>query len=200
MSRVRYAALFLFTTAWAYAQTTGAATIVGTVTDNTGAVIAGAKITVVSPSMGFNFEGVTNSEGYYLVPYLRPGAYNLTVESQGFKKYVRSGIELRTNEQPRIDVVLDVGSVADSVEVQASAPLLETETTISGGIMEGKTIVKIPIMQKLTFRILPYLPNTQVINGLHLNGQRERSMGYSLDGLGAKEPVTGANVTPRSLD
>ena len=139
MSRVRYAALFLFTTACAYAQTTGAATIVGTVTDNTGAVIAGAKITVVSPSMGFNFEGVTNSEGYYLVPYLRPGAYNLTVESQGFKKYVRSGIELRTNEQPRIDVVLDVGSVADSVEVQASAPLLETEPPAGSLIVVGAT-------------------------------------------------------------
>ncbi|HEU0119634.1 MAG TPA: carboxypeptidase regulatory-like domain-containing protein [Bryobacteraceae bacterium] len=175
-----------------FAQTTGSATIVGTVTDNTGAVIPGAKVIVVSPAMGFNFEGITNNEGYFLVPYLRPGAYNLTVESQGFKKYVRTGIELRTNAQPRIDVALEVGSVADSVEVEAAAPLLETETTISGGIMEGKTIVKIPVMQKLTFRILPYLPNTQVINGLHLNGQRERSMGYNLDGLGAKEPVTGA--------
>ena len=58
--------------------------------------------------------------------------------------------------------------------------------------MEGQTIVKIPILQKLTFRILPYLPDTQVINGLHINGQRERAMGYNLDGLGAKEPVTGA--------
>ena len=192
MSRFLMASLLAISVAATYAQTTGSATIVGTVSDNTGAVIPAAKITIVSPSMGFNFEATTNADGYYFVPYLRPGAYNMTVESQGFKKYVRTGIELRTNEQPRLDVILDVGSVADSVEVQASAPLLETETTISGGIMEGKTIVKIPIMQKLTFRILPYLPNTQVINGLHLNGQRERAMGYSLDGLGAKEPVTGA--------
>ena len=78
------------------------------------------------------------------------------------------------------------------MEVQGATPLLETETTVAGGIMEGKTVVKIPILQKLTFRILPYLPDTQVINGLHLNGQRERAMGYNLDGLGAKEPVTGA--------
>ena len=189
----------------AYAQTTGSATIVGTVTDNTGAVIPGAKIAIVNPSMGFNFAGVTNGDGYYFVPYLRPGSYNLTVESQGFKKYVRNGIELRTNEQPRIDIALEVGSVAESVEVVGSAPLLETETTISGGLMEGNTIVKIPIMQKLTFRVLPYLPNSQVINGLHLNGQRERAMGYSMDGLGAKEPVTGAvgstnRVITSSLD
>jgi len=192
MFRPLTACLLVVNLTAAFAQTTGSATIVGTVTDNTGAVISDAKIAIVNPSMGFNFAGATNSDGYYFVPYLRPGVYNLSVEAPGFKKYVRSGIELRTNEQPRIDVVLEVGSVAESVEVQASAPLLETETTISGGIMEGQTIVKIPIMQKLTFRILPYLPDTQVINGLHINGQRERAMDYSLDGLGAKEPVTGA--------
>ena len=116
----------------------------------------------------------------------------MTVEAQGFKKYLREKIELRTNDQPRIDVKLEVGNVSESVEVTGATPLLETETTVSGGIMEGQTIVKIPILQKLTFRILPYLPDTQIINGLHLNGQRERAMGYNLDGLGAKEPVTGA--------
>ncbi len=176
----------------AHAQTTGQATLVGTVTDTTGAVIPTAKVHVVSNETGFTFEGLTNTEGYYYVPYLRPGTYQLTVEAQGFKKYVRQGIELRTNEQPRVDVKLDIGNVVDVVEVQAAAPLLETETTISGGILEGATITKIPVMQKLTFRILPYLPDAQVLNGLHLNGQRERAMGYNLDGLGAKEPVTGS--------
>jgi len=185
------AASLLLATA-AYAQTTGAATIVGNVTDTTGAVIPGAKVIVVNPLTGFTFDAVTNQEGAYYVPYLRPGVYNVNVEAQGFKKYVRDGVELRTNDQPRIDVKLEVGSIAEAVEVKGSTPLLETETTVSGGIMEGQTIVKIPILQKLTFRILPYLPDTQVINGLHINGQRERAMGYNLDGLGAKEPVTGA--------
>ena len=176
----------------AYAQTTGAATLVGTVTDTTGAVVPGAKVVVSNTETGFVSDGLTNNEGYYYVPYLRPGTYNVTIEAQGFKKYSREGITLRTNDQPRIDIKLEVGSIAESVEVQAATPLLETETTIAGGIMEGQTIVKIPILQKLTFRILPYLPDTQVVNGLHLNGQRERAMGYNLDGLGAKEPVTGA--------
>jgi hypothetical protein len=184
--------MFVLLTSAASAQTTGAATIVGTVTDTTGAIVPGAKVTVVNTQTGFNFEGETNNEGYYYVPYLRPGVYNVTVEAQGFKKYVRDAIELRTNDQPRIDVKLEIGSIAESVEVTAATPLLETETPVTGGIMEGSTVVKIPILQKLTFRILPYLPDTQVINGLHLNGQRERAMGYTLDGLGAKEPVTGA--------
>jgi hypothetical protein len=188
---IAFVALVLLTSA-AHAQTTGAATIVGTVTDTTGAVIPGAKVVVVNTTTGFSFDGVTNSDGYYFVPYLRPGVYNVTIEAQGFKKYVRDGIELRTNDQPRIDVKLDIGNVAESVEVQASTPLLETETAVAGGVMEGQTIVKIPILQKLTFRILPYVSDTQVVNGLHINGQRERAMGYNLDGLGAKEPVTGA--------
>ena len=205
MNRILFAALLALSTGALLAQTTGNATITGTVADNTGAVIPGVKVVVVSPAMGFNFEATTNADGYFLVPYLRPGAYAMTIEAQGFKKYHRSNIELRTGEQPRFDVVLEVGSVAESVEVTGSAPLLETETPIAGGVMEGKTIVKIPIMQKLTFRVLPYLPNSQVINGLHLNGQRERSMGYNLDGLGAKEPVTGAvgstnRVITSSLD
>src|ERR1700720_3054138 len=132
----------------AYAQTTGAATIVGNVTDTTGALIPGAKVIVVNPQTGFTFDAVTNQEGAYYVPYLRPGIYNVVIEAAGFKKYVREGIELRTNDQPRIDVKLEIGSLAESVEVQAATPLLETETTIAGGIMEGQTIVKIPIMQK----------------------------------------------------
>ena len=105
---------------------------------------------------------------------------------------MRDGIELRTNDEPRIDVKLEIGNVNESVEVQADTPLLETETVVSGGVLGGNIVVQIPVLQKLTFRILPYLPDTQVINGLHLNGQRERAMGYNLDGLGAKEPVTGS--------
>lgn len=74
----------------------------------------------------------------------------MNIAPQGFRKDVRTGIELRTNGQPRLEVVLEVGSVADSAEVRASAPLLET--TIGGGIIEGKTIVKIPVRQKLAAR------------------------------------------------
>src|SRR5438105_14108773 len=132
--------IFALLAAPAFAQTTGAATIVGNVTDISGAVVPAAKVTVVNTETNFHFEGVTNNDGYYYVPYLRPGIYNVTIEAQGFKKYVRDGIELRTNDQPRIDVKLEVGSVAESVEVMGSTPLLETDTTVSGGIMEGPTV------------------------------------------------------------
>src|ERR1041384_5207091 len=100
--------LGLLATYAAFAQTTGFATIVGNVSDSSGAVIPGAKISIVNKDTNFQFEGQTNQDGYYYVPNLRPGVYSVTVEAPGFKKYVRDGVELRTNDSPRIDVKLDV--------------------------------------------------------------------------------------------
>jgi opacity protein-like surface antigen len=171
------------------AQTTGTATLVGTVTDNTGAVVPKAAVTVVNVENQFTSSGQTTPEGTYYIPNLIPGSYRLTIEAPGFKRYAREGIVLRTSEQPRIDVQLEIGAVSESISVSAAAPLLETETTSTGQILEGETIVKIPVLQKYAFRILLYLPSTSNINGQHVVGQRERSMGYTLDGVGGKEPV-----------
>ena len=154
----------------AFAQTTGTATLVGTVTDNTGAIVPGAIVKIVNTETQFVYNGQTSPEGAYYVPNLIPGTYRLTLEASGFKRYIREGIILRTSEQPRIDVKLEVGAVTESIQVDASAPLLETETTSTGQILEGETIVKIPILQKYAFRILLYLPSTSNINGQHVVG------------------------------
>ena len=175
----------------AFSQTTGTATIVGTVTDTSGAVVTGATVNVVNTETQFAYNGVTNDQGSYYVPNLNPGTYRLTIQANGFKRYVREGVILRTSEQPRIDVQLELGAVTESVNVDASAPLLETETTSTGQILEGETIVKIPVLQKYAFRVLLYLPSTSNINGQHVVGQRERSLGYTMDGVGGKEPARG---------
>ncbi|MBI3210940.1 MAG: TonB-dependent receptor [Candidatus Solibacter usitatus] len=177
---------------FAFSQTTGSATLVGTVTDSTGAVIAGAKVAVVNTATSFVAESVTNSEGSYYVPYLSPGPYRLTLEAAGFKKHVRDGISLRTNETPRIDVRMEVGAVSDTISVEGTAPLLETETAAAGQIMEGSTVIKLPVMQKGVKRMTLYMPGVNVINGLHADGQRERALGVTLDGMSGKEPVRGA--------
>jgi uncharacterized surface anchored protein len=90
----------------ALAQTTGTATIVGAVTDPTGSVVAGAKITVVNVNTSFVHNSVTTPEGTYYIPNLNPGTYQLTIEATGFRTHVRDGIILRTAEQPRLDVQL----------------------------------------------------------------------------------------------
>jgi hypothetical protein len=185
----RFLVILLSLLSVAFAQTTGTATVVGTVTDNTGAVVPAATINIVNIETQFVSNGETNTEGGYYVPNLNPGTYRLTIQAAGFKRYVRDGIILRTSEQPRIDIQLEVGAVTESIQVTASAPLLETETTSTGQILEGDTIVKIPILQKYAFRIMLYLPSTSNINGQHVVGQRERSIGYTMDGVSGKEPV-----------
>ncbi|MCC6585193.1 MAG: TonB-dependent receptor [Bryobacterales bacterium] len=174
-----------------FAQTTGTATLVGTVSDNSGALIPGATVTVVNNETQFTSNTQTTSEGSYYIPNLIPGTYRMTIEAQGFKRYVREGIILRTSEQPKIDVSMEVGAVTESIQVSGSAPLLETETTATGQVMEGDMIVKIPVLQKYAFRVLLYLPSTSNINGQHVVGQRERAMGYTIDGVSGKEPVRG---------
>ncbi|MGH9662570.1 MAG: carboxypeptidase regulatory-like domain-containing protein, partial [Bryobacteraceae bacterium] len=183
-------ALLLVSTA-AFAQSTGTATIVGAVSDSTGAVVAGAKITVVNTETAFVYESATGTTGDYYTPNLIPGTYRLTIEAAGFKKFVRDGILLRINERPRIDVTLELGSVTESVQVSGAPPLLETETSATGKILDGETIIRTPVMQKFVHRILLYLPGTSNINGQHVVGQRERSLGLTIDGVSGKEPVRG---------
>jgi len=185
------AGLVLLLAAAGLAQTTGTATLVGTVTDATGAVVPGAKVRAVDVGRSFVYETETNSVGAYYLPNLRSGSYELTVEAQGFKTFVRAGIVARINEQLRVDVELELGSVAESVRVEGAPPLLETETAGSGQILESKLVVRLPVMQKFVHRVLLYMPGMTNINGQHAVGQRQRAIGYSLDGVNAKEPVVG---------
>ena len=110
--------------ACALAQATGTATMLGAVTDSSGSVIPGAKITVIQTGTNFTFTSTTTSEGTWYIPSLNSGKYQLKIEAPGFKTYVHDGIQLRTGESPRFDVTLEVGSVTEYVQVTATAPLL----------------------------------------------------------------------------
>src|SRR5687767_5543001 len=170
----RFTAIVVFIAGSALAQsTTGTATMTGVVADSSGAVIPGAAVIVTNTDAGFVFNSVTTNEGSWYIPNLNPGAYQLKIEAQGFKGYVQNGIVLRTGEQPRIDVKLEVGSVTESVLVTGAPPLLETETATSGQVLEGQTIVKMPVLQKAFYRIYLYMPGMNVVNGLHAVGQRQ---------------------------
>src|SRR5882724_2918023 len=89
-------------------SSTGTATMVGAVIDSTGSVVPGAKITVTNTGAGFVFTSLTTAEGTWYIPNLNPGSYQLRIEAQGFKTYLQNGITLRTGEQPRLDVSLEV--------------------------------------------------------------------------------------------
>src|ERR1700674_4092310 len=178
-------------------SSTGTATMVGAVIDSTGSVVPGAKITVTNTGAGFVFTSLTTAEGTWYIPNLNPGSYQLRIEAQGFKAYVQNGITLRTAEQPRLDVSLEVGNVTESIQVTGTAPLLETETSTSGQVLEGQTLVKMPVLQKAFYRIYLYMPGMNVVNGQHAIGQRQRALGFTIDGVNSKEPVLG---NPNNFD
>ena len=180
------------------AQTTGTGTLVGTITDMSGAVVTGAKVTVVNVDTSFVSETVAAGDGAYQVPYLPPGNYRLTIETAGFKRYVREGIQVRTGEIPRIDIQLEVGAVTESVQVTAAAPLIDTETASAGLVMSGDHLLKVPITQKRAIRMTYYFPAPNRTNGFHVLGQRARSMGYTVDGINGKEPGIGNSAARTS--
>jgi len=176
---------------FAFAQTAGTGTLVGTVTDTSGAVLVGAKVAVLNAETSFVSEAVTNNEGAYYIPYLAPATYRVTVETAGFKRHIREGVIIRTGEIPRIDVQMEVGGVTESVQVTGAPPLLDTETSASGLVLSGETLVAIPVSQKRPVRMMYYYPGTNSMNGYHVLGQRSRAIGYQVDGVNGKEPGIG---------
>src|SRR6476660_2768294 len=102
-----------------------AGTILGTVTDPTGAAIADAQVTVTNAGTSISQRTTTDSTGNYLVPYLIPGIYEVTAEKEGFKKITRAGITIQVDQKARVDLGLQLGSVTDRIEVTGEATLVK---------------------------------------------------------------------------
>jgi len=181
------AALFFAACAFAQLDT---ATISGRVVDSSGAVVAGAAVSVVNTATTFQSATVSNSEGLYRVPSLRPGAYQVTVSASGFKKYVRSGLDLRVGDNLAIDAILQVGGMTESVQVTAEAQQLQTETSSGGAALQGSYLQQLPIYQrnvKATFYLLPGVDvqgfgYAGQLQDFHINGFKSNNIGYFQDG------------------
>lgn len=177
-----------------FAQTGGGATLVGTVTDSTGSAVAQAKVTVINTGTNFTTEINTGADGTYYVPYLTPGDYRVKVAAPGFKEFVREGLTMRSAEVPRVDIVLEVGAITDSVTVNASAALVNTENVESGYRITDKVLVETPGVMKRTLYLLQYMPGVVAVlgqAGFHIMGQAQNDIGVSMDGIAAKSPYTG---------
>src|ERR1700730_17740404 len=119
--------LLIFQAAAVMGQTGGGPALGGTVKDSSGSVVAGAKVKVVNTETSFLTQTTTQTDGSYYVPYLTPGNYRVSVSASSFKEFVRDGLAMRSAEVPRVDIVLELGSVNESVTVSAAASLLNTE-------------------------------------------------------------------------
>ena len=119
--------------------------IVGTVKDQTGAIVANAKVTVSDVERGIHLETTTNESGEYVASPLRVGRYTVTVEHPGFKKSVTPPVDLDVQQRIALNIALQVGQISESIEVTAATPLLETETSELGQVVDNKRMANLPL-------------------------------------------------------
>jgi hypothetical protein len=185
------------------------ATIVGRVTDDTGAVVPGANITVTNVGTNEGRSVTVNDNGEYSILQLAPGQYTLTAEFAGFNKVVRSGIVLETGQQARFDIALKVGAVIEEVQVSAAAPLVTTENASLGNIVDQKKIVELPLNGRDYLQLAYLAPNVFAPaqgstlgfrGGLNIAGNSEVANQYMLDGIDNNDETTNQPLHRPILD
>jgi hypothetical protein len=136
-------AVFLCTATWLHAQSTAA--IGGTVTDPTGAVVAGGQVKITNTSTGQSRELTTNSAGSYQAPDLQVGTYNVEVTAPGFKKFERTGIVLNVNDTIRADATLQVGESTESVTVAADAVQVQSDSNEQSNLITSRQVSQLAL-------------------------------------------------------
>jgi hypothetical protein len=186
---------------------TATGTITGTVTDSSGAVISGAKVAVVNTGTSSRLEIATNAAGQYTAPLLQPGSYEVNVSAPGFKAFTQTGIVLRVQQQGRVDVVLQVGSINESIAVQGDAAVVEATTSSIGKVVDNKRILELPLNTRNVYSLVNLTPGvTGGIGNAHnqvsfsVNGARGGTFDVLVDGSSAAFPTvngfTGISVFP----
>ena len=186
----------------------GTSTITGRVTDSTGAVVPNVAVKVTQKSTNFVSAALTNTDGLYRVLSLQPGEYRVTFEISGFKKVIRDDVSLRTGDTLAVDAALQVGQVSDSVEVAGSAAALETETSATGAVIEGKVLYDLPLYQRFVNSTLNLVPGMTTggyayggsLGNYHLAGQRAGAIGIFEDGVNGNDQQGGTETTKPILN
>jgi hypothetical protein len=137
------------------------ATLVGTITDSSGGVVANAKITIVETNTGVVQARDTNASGNYTFPNLPPGRYTVTAEQTGFKKEVRAGVDVILDTEARVDLRLQPGNIVETVEVTASAPLLQADRADTSSSISAVQVEDLPMGVNRNYQsLLDLVPGT----------------------------------------
>jgi hypothetical protein len=173
------------------------AAITGLVADPSGAPIPGATITVTDVSRNSSVKTETNATGVYVSPYLASGTYRLTAEVEGFKRFVRENIILEAQDRTRVDVVLELGQVTESITVSDSISQLQTETANRSQVINTEMIANIPTQGRNTFQLAWSAPgvvktgrwrylrsfDTGGMSNFSVNGGRNKENEVLIDGI-----------------
>jgi carboxypeptidase family protein/TonB-dependent receptor-like protein len=120
-------------------------TIIGRVADSTGAALAGVKVDIVSAATNVKSTVTTNDEGRFSAPFLLPGAYRVTAEKTGFKRFVQSGVEVRVSETTDLNIGMHPGELSEAVEITAATPLLDTAGSSLGQVIDERRVQELPL-------------------------------------------------------
>jgi hypothetical protein len=196
------AAAVVLSAAMAFAQAT--AELNGRVTDESGAVLPGVTVTVTQTDTGFTRTAVTDGNGTYVLPTLPTGPYRLEVALQGFRTYVQTGIVLQVAATPTINAVLSVGSLEETVAVEAAAPLVDVRSAGISEVVEQERILELPLQGRqvtdlivLAGAAVQGVPNNKSQPGSVLTGVAGSlpfGVAYLLDGAAHNNPYDNLNM------
>src|SRR5215510_13434321 len=150
--------------------------ISGRVTEASGGVVAGAQVTVTNVATNTTTTTVSNQSGEFSVLYLNPGRYSVSVESNGFKKLIRQNIEVRVGDRLNLELPLEVGAVADTVNITADSPILQTTNASAGQVIDNKRISELPLSDGNPFTL------TRLASGIGYIGDLKFSRPFDNNG------------------
>ena len=153
---LRYSLLTILCAGAIFAQR-DLATITGTVTDASGAVVPGARVTVTEQGTGQVYELITNASGEFTRPALKPSTYNVSVSATGFKNTDQKNVILSAGERTAVNIALSIGDAGQTVEITGTATLLQTESTQQGASINAKTLTDAPLGGQRNFAYLARL-------------------------------------------
>ena len=164
--------MLLFVTA-VFAQR-GRGTILGSVTDASGAVIPGAVVTIINTATNVATTAATNADGNFTAPNLIVGNYSVAVAKDGFKKAVRSGVTLEVDQRAAINLTLETGAVSETIEVTSQAPLVDTTTATFGKVIESRRVAELPVNGRNALSLVLLAPAVQSGVGPTASGFADR--------------------------
>lgn len=194
--------LLLFSVLPAFAQSTG--TIAGTVKDPTGAVLPGAGVTVHNNGTGVDRKVTSDSAGDYSVPSLPPGDYTITVAAQGFAPYTMKNYVLQVDQRATLDIPLSAENVGQTVQVEGTAPVIQSQSITVGEVIDTRTVQEIPLNGRHFLDLTVLTPGgvtapangflTSPSRGLGANsfdtaGNREDSVNFMINGVNLNDMV-----------
>ncbi|MBM3737560.1 MAG: TonB-dependent receptor [Acidobacteria bacterium] len=168
---------------------TSTSQISGAITDPSGATVPGAAVTLTNEATGVAQKQLATAAGVYAFPSIPVGAYSLRVEAAGFRSVVRTGIPVQVSTPSVLDVRLEVGAAAESIQVVASSELLQTASATLGNVVEQKSIVSLPLNGRNPLNLLFYEPGVTQRSGntVNVNGARSTAVNITIDGIEANE-------------